>query len=143
MGFRASDAYATHYPITSRPMVQMNARKHGWYEQNSSDYSPDSLKRPNIRFPNLSSGDEQSKRNWFPENGNQITRHTKSAHLIRAVVALVTDTDEGAGPDVRVTHHTLPIVFLTQSANRNSRLLAAHNQVGMMLSHNEPSFWLV
>ena len=37
--------------------------------------------------------------------------------LVRAVVTLVTDTNQSARPHVRVAHDTLPVTLLTETTN--------------------------
>jgi hypothetical protein len=55
--------------------------------------------------------------------------------LVRAVVALVADADEDSRPHVRIADHTDTIVLLTKPADRNARLLPAHDQIRMVLGH--------
>lgn len=62
------------------------------------------------------------------------TDHTPA--LVRSVVALITYANQGAGTHIRVADHTFAITFFTQSSDSNTSLLAAENQIGMMLSHN-------
>lgn len=56
--------------------------------------------------------------------------------LERAVVALVAHADERARPDVRVADHALAVALLAQPPDGDPRLLPAHYQVGVVLSHD-------
>ena len=44
------------------------------------------------------------------------------SHLVGSIVALVADSDESAGPHIRVTDDTLPVILLTEStwADKNN-----------------------
>ena len=55
--------------------------------------------------------------------------------LVAAVVTLVTDSDQGAGPHIRVADGALPVTLLTQPPDGHSRLLPAENEVWVMPSH--------
>ena len=57
--------------------------------------------------------------------------------LEAAEVALVADCDECAGSDIGIADDALPVIFLTESADRHSWLLSAEDQVWMMFSHYE------
>jgi len=64
-----------------------------------------------------------------------LTAANHTAAFVRTVVTLVTNTDQCAGADVRIANHALTITFFTKSPNSYSRLLAAHDQIGVMLCH--------
>ena len=53
---------------------------------------------------------------WHPFGSNKILFNGKisQTNLIRTVVALVTNTDEGGGTNIGITDHTLPVTLLTQ-----------------------------
>eukprot|EP00212_Chloropicon_laureae_P009224 CAMPEP_0197493832 /NCGR_PEP_ID=MMETSP1311-20131121/25015_1 /TAXON_ID=464262 /ORGANISM="Genus nov. species nov., Strain RCC856" /LENGTH=188 /DNA_ID=CAMNT_0043039133 /DNA_START=76 /DNA_END=642 /DNA_ORIENTATION=- len=55
--------------------------------------------------------------------------------LRRPVVALVADPDQGLRPHVRVADDALAVALLAQPAYRDARLLAAHDQVRLVLRH--------
>lgn len=68
----------------------------------------------------------------------QVGKHRKLLHspaLVSTIVALITNANKGARSNVWVTNNTLPITFLAQAPNCNTRLLSAHNKIWMMLSH--------
>jgi len=67
-------------------------------------------------------------------------RHSRTstddaAALVGAVVALVTDAHQRARAHVRVADHTLAVVLLAEAPNGYSGLLAAEDQVWVMLRH--------
>lgn len=62
-----------------------------------------------------------------------------TAPLEGPIIALVTHTNQRAGPHIRVADHTLAIALLAQAPDCYSRLLPAHDQVWMMLGHGELS----
>jgi len=43
-----------------------------------------------------------------------------------------------ASPYVRVTDHALSVALFAQPADRNAGLLAAHDEIGVMLRHFAP-----
>lgn len=53
-----------------------------------------------------------------------------------SIVALITHTDKGAWANIRVTDDTLPITFLTQTADGYPWLLPTHDEIRMMLGHD-------
>merc|ERR1740133_452253 len=59
--------------------------------------------------------------------------------LVRPVVALVAYPHECAGPHVGVADGALAVALLTQPADRDPRLLAAHDQIGVVLRHRAPA----
>jgi hypothetical protein len=68
--------------------------------------------------------------------------HSQGKFSRRAKVAgltFVADADERAGAHVGVTDHALAVALLAQAANGDARLLAAHDQVGVVLGHDAPS----
>ena len=50
-------------------------------------------------------------------------------------LALVADADQGGGSDVAVADDALPVALLAQPAQRDAALLAAHDEVGVVLGH--------
>ena len=50
-------------------------------------------------------------------------------------VAFITYLDKSAWSHIRVTDHTFTVTFFTETANSNSRLFSAEDQVGMMFCH--------
>ena len=66
-------------------------------------------------------------------NTRTTTDHTST--LIRAIITLVTDTNQGTGTNVWVTDHTLAVTLFTQSSNRYSWLFSTKDQIRMMFSH--------
>lgn len=52
---------------------------------------------------------------------------------VGAVVALVAYAHQRARPHVRVAHHALAVALLAQPPDGDAGLLAAHDQVGVML----------
>lgn len=59
----------------------------------------------------------------------------ETAVLVRAVVALVTDSYQHHRTDIGVTDDALVVAFLAQSSDWYAGLLTAHYQIGMMLGH--------
>lgn len=55
--------------------------------------------------------------------------------LVRAVIALVAYSHQGAGSHVRIADHAFPVAFLAQSSDGDSRLFSAKYQIRMMLCH--------
>ena len=66
---------------------------------------------------------------------NTRTAANHAPPLVAPVVALVADSNEGTGPDVRVADHTFAVAFFAEAPDGDARLLAAHNEVGMVLRH--------
>ena len=66
---------------------------------------------------------------------NPRTAANHAPPLVGPVVALVADSNEGTGPDVRVAHHTFAVAFFAEAPDRDAGLLAAHYEVGMMFRH--------
>ena len=58
-----------------------------------------------------------------------------AAALEGAVVALVADANQGAGPHVRVADHALAVAFLAEPTDGDAGLLAAHDEIRVMLRH--------
>lgn len=46
------------------------------------------------------------------------------------IVAFIANTNEGAGPNVRVTNNTLTVTFLAEATNCDAGLLPAHDEIG-------------
>ncbi|GMR39958.1 hypothetical protein PMAYCL1PPCAC_10153, partial [Pristionchus mayeri] len=55
--------------------------------------------------------------------------------LVRPVVALVTNAHHRARAHVRVADHATTIAFVAQPADGYARLLAAEDEIGMVLGH--------
>jgi hypothetical protein len=55
-----------------------------------------------------------------------------------AIIALITDTNEGTWTHIRVTDNTLAITLLTQPSYRYTRLLPAHYKIRVVLRHLLP-----
>ncbi len=60
-------------------------------------------------------------------------------HLVTSVVALVTDSDEGAWTNVGIADDTPPVTLLTETTDGDAGLLATEDQVRMMFSHRHTS----
>lgn len=69
------------------------------------------------------------RHSWTPAD------HT--APLVRTVVTLITNAHKSAGPNVGVTDHAFAITFFTQSADCHARLLAAEDEVRVVLGHGD------
>lgn len=68
-------------------------------------------------------------------DGSWIQVIHKIPSLEGAVVALVTDTDKGAGAHIRIANNALSVALLAQSPYCYPRLLPAHYQIWMVLCH--------
>jgi len=55
--------------------------------------------------------------------------------LVRAVVTLVTNPYQSCGSNVTVADYTFAIAFLAKSADGNAGLLAAHDEIWVVLGH--------
>ena len=55
--------------------------------------------------------------------------------LIIAEGALIADTREGCGPNVRIAGRTFAVAFFAQARDVDACLFAAHNKVGMVARH--------
>jgi len=55
--------------------------------------------------------------------------------LVVAEAALIADADEGCWPDVGIANWTLSVALVAKTADSNARLLAAHDEIGMMARH--------
>lgn len=55
--------------------------------------------------------------------------------LVVSEGALVADADQGCWAHVRIADRTFSVTFVTQAADRNARLLAAHDEVGVVTRH--------
>ena len=67
--------------------------------------------------------------------GNPRTPTNDAPPLVTPVVALVADPHQSTGPYVRVADDTFPVALFAEASNSNSRLLAAHYQIGMVFRH--------
>jgi hypothetical protein len=73
------------------------------------------------------------------KNQRRNRKHIKVIPALEgAIIALVTDTNEGTGTHIRVTDNTLAITLLTQPPYRYTRLLPAHYKIGVVLCHLLP-----
>ncbi len=61
---------------------------------------------------------------------------THPPSLVGPVVALVADPDEGAGSHVGVADDAAAVALLAQAADGHAGLLAAEDQVGVVLGHD-------
>jgi len=55
--------------------------------------------------------------------------------LVVAEGALVADADEGCRPHIGIADGTFAITFVAETTDCYARLLAAHNEIGMMARH--------
>ena len=55
--------------------------------------------------------------------------------MVGAVVALVADPDQGGRAHVRVADHALALALFAEAADGDAPLLAAHDQIRVMLGH--------
>ena len=60
-----------------------------------------------------------------------------SPALVRAIVALIAYPDEGARADVRVADDAAAVALLAQPPDGHARLLAAEDEIRVMLRHRE------
>ena len=60
-------------------------------------------------------------------------------YLVGSVVAFVANADEGVGSDVGVADDALPVALLAQTTDRHARLLAAEDEVRVVLRHHDPT----
>ena len=67
------------------------------------------------------------------------SRHLNLTNLVTSVVALVTDSDEGAWTNVGIADDAAAVALLTETPDGDTGLLAAEDQVGMMLGHRQTS----
>ena len=58
--------------------------------------------------------------------------------LIAPEIAFIADLHDRAGADVGIADHALAIALFAQTPNGDSRLLSAHDEVWVMLSHENP-----
>jgi hypothetical protein len=70
-----------------------------------------------------------------------ITDSFTAAHdalvLVVSEGAFVTDADEGGRAHVGIAHGAFTIALVTQAADGNAGLLAAHDEVGVVARHGE------
>lgn len=66
---------------------------------------------------------------------NPSTSTNDTPALITPIVALITNASQLTGPYIRVADYTLAITLLTEPANGDATLLAAHDEIWMVLSH--------
>lgn len=57
--------------------------------------------------------------------------------LVVAEGALIADTDEGGWAHVGVTDGAFAVAFVTQAADGDSGLLAAHDEIGVVARHGD------
>merc|ERR1719433_1726579 len=69
--------------------------------------------------------------------GDARTPANYAPTLVAAVVALVADPGELARAHVGVADDALPVTLLAEAADGDATLLPAHDQVWMMLRHDE------
>ena len=67
--------------------------------------------------------------------GNPRTAANHAPPLIRPIIALVADSNEGTGSDIRIAHHTFAVAFFAEAPDGDARLLAAHDEVGVVFGH--------
>ena len=66
---------------------------------------------------------------------NPSTSTNDTPALVAPIVALITNSGQLTGSHIGITNHTLAIALLTQASNGDTALLAAHDEVWMMLCH--------
>ncbi len=67
--------------------------------------------------------------------GNPRTAANHAPPLVGPIIALVADSNEGTGPHIRITDDAFAVAFFAEPADGDARLLAAHDEVGVMLGH--------
>ena len=60
-----------------------------------------------------------------------------SPALVGTVIAFIANPDEGARAHVRVAYDAPAVAFLAQPPDRHARLLAAEDEIRVMLRHRE------
>lgn len=69
---------------------------------------------------------------------NPSTSTNDTPALITPIVALITNASQLTGPYIRVADYTLAITLLTEPPDGDATLLAAHDEIRMVLSHGNP-----
>ena len=70
---------------------------------------------------------------------NPSTSTNDTPALITPIVALITNASQLTGPDIRVADYTLAITLLTEPPDGDATLLAAHDEIWVVLSHGNPA----
>lgn len=66
---------------------------------------------------------------------------THSPALVRTVIALIAYPDEGARAHVGVAYHASAVALLAQPTDRHTRLLAAEDEIRVVLRHRGFGIW--